>query len=241
MAELKHVGRIKSTNKKCFVVYRTLPGASDYSLVVIAESLPDQWYDSINSLLNSSPAQNAIEFADSLNRSVFINGGNMLHDLHHNNKLTRWKTDDVEMIPSLNVQPILLSELNQLIAKNLGIAVDELCMRGERDKQVRKIQDEQPTTETKPTIEQPISPDALRLQAKELMDKVNDMLKVADALESDEKKVMVESDEKKSNTRVKKPRLNALGKEVGKQSEQIVSSITSMNSGGSVITGVGNY
>ena len=52
---------------------------------------------------------------------------------------------------------------------------------------------------------------------------------------------MVESDEKKSNTRVKKPRLNALGKEVGKQSEQIVSSITSMNSGGSVITGVGNY
>jgi hypothetical protein len=127
MAELKHVGRIKATGRKVLVVFRTLPGESDSALVVQTENLTDAQHDSIIRVVESPAGQSAHEFAEVLARSNFPDGSTMLSFLHVNGKLSKVKTSDVEMTPSLHTS-ISLDELNQLIAQQRGISVNDLAI-----------------------------------------------------------------------------------------------------------------
>ena len=142
MAELKHVGRIRATNKKVLVAYRTLPGEAYSCLVVPTENLPDIYHDAIINLVESATGQEAYEFAEALDRTQFPDGSRMLPWLHANNRLIKAPTDAVEMTPTTSFG-ILLSELNQVIAEQRGIAVDDLAIHeGVNDK---------PKAEAKPT------------------------------------------------------------------------------------------
>lgn len=125
MQNLKHVGRIKSTNKKVLVAYRTLPGDAYSALVVPTENLPDEYHNAIINLVESPAAQEAYEFAEALDRTQFPDGSRMLPNLHGNGRLVKVSTDAVEMTPVPGVS-ILLSELNQMIAEQRGVAVDDL-------------------------------------------------------------------------------------------------------------------
>lgn len=125
MQNLKHVGRIKATNKKVLVAYRTLPGDAYSALVVPTESMPDDYHNAIINLVESPAAQEAYEFAEALDRTQFPDGSRMLPALHTRGRLVKVSTDQVEMTPVPGVA-ILLSELNQMIAEQRGIAVDEL-------------------------------------------------------------------------------------------------------------------
>lgn len=125
---LKHVGRIKATNKKVLVAYRTLPGDAYSALVVPTESLDDQYHNALINLVESSSAQEAYEFAEALDRTQFPDGSRMLPALHSKGRLIKVSTDQVEMTPSIGVA-ILLSELNQIIAEQRGIAVDGLSLK----------------------------------------------------------------------------------------------------------------
>lgn len=125
MQALKHVGRIKGTNKKVLVAYRTLPGDAYSALVVPTENLPDEMHNAIINLVESSTAQEAYEFAEALDRTQFPDGSRMLPALHVQGRLVKVSTDQVEMIPNVSTS-MQLSELNQLIAEQRGIAVDEL-------------------------------------------------------------------------------------------------------------------
>jgi hypothetical protein len=49
----------------------------------------------------------------------------MLPNLHQNGRLVKVSTDQIEMTPNIGAS-ILLSELNQIIAEQRGIAVDDL-------------------------------------------------------------------------------------------------------------------
>lgn len=122
---LKHVGRIKSTGKKVLVAFRTLPGDAYSALVVPTENLPDELHNAIINLVESPTAQEAYEFAEALDRTQFPDGSRMLPNLHATGRLIKVSTDQVEMLPSIGVS-VLLSELNQIIAEQRGIAVDEL-------------------------------------------------------------------------------------------------------------------
>jgi hypothetical protein len=51
----------------------------------------------------------------------------MLPHLHANGRLQKVGTDQIEMTPTVGVS-VLLSELNQIIAEQRGIAVDGLCI-----------------------------------------------------------------------------------------------------------------
>jgi hypothetical protein len=124
---LKHVGRIKATNKKVLVAYRTLPGDAYNCLVVPTESLDDQYHNALINLVESPTAQEAYEFAEALDRTQFPDGSRMLPSLHSKGRLVKVNTDAVEMTPSPGVA-ILLSELNQIIAEQRGIAVDGLSI-----------------------------------------------------------------------------------------------------------------
>ena len=128
MSEIKHVGRIKATNKKCIVAYRTLPGDAYNCLIIPTESLIDSYHDALLNLVESNAGQSAYEFAEALARTNFPDGSIMLSALHTQGKLIKVATDQVEMLPRPAVA-IQLSELNQAIAAQRGIPVDELSIK----------------------------------------------------------------------------------------------------------------
>jgi hypothetical protein len=132
MAELKHVGRIISTKQRCLVAYRTLPGDSHYCLVIPTDSLSDAYHNSIINLVESQAAQDSYEFAEVLMRNYFSDGNNMLKWLHANGLLLKMGTSSIEMCPTTSVT-IPLSELNQIIAEQRGVSVDDLAIPPSND------------------------------------------------------------------------------------------------------------
>lgn len=150
MADLKHVGRVISTKQRVLVAYRTLPGDSGHCLVIPTDSLSDSYHNSIINLVEGQAAQDANEFAEVLMRSTFTDGSNMLVWLHTNGRLLKMGTSSIEMVPSPAVS-IQLSELNQIIAEQRGVAVDDLAVNPnfeERDsaavKEVAKLKEATP-------------------------------------------------------------------------------------------------
>jgi hypothetical protein len=127
MAELKHVGRIISTKQRCLVAYRTLPGDSHYCLVIPTDSLTDTYHNSIINLVESRAAQDSYEFAEVLMRNYFTDGNNMLKWLHGNGLLLKMATSSIEMCPTTSIT-VMLSELNQIIAEQRGVSVDDLSI-----------------------------------------------------------------------------------------------------------------
>lgn len=128
MQNLKHVGRIKGTGKKVLVAFRTLPGDAYSCLVLPTENLPDEYHNAVINLVESPAAQQSYEFAEALDRTQFPDGSRMLPFLHANGRLVKVSTSEVEMTPVIGAS-ILLSELNQLIAEQRGVAVDDLHIK----------------------------------------------------------------------------------------------------------------
>lgn len=128
MQSLKHVGRIKATGKKVLVAFRTLPGDAYSALVVPTENMPDDMHNAIINCVESPAAQESYEFAEALDRTQFPDGSRMLPALHSQRRLIKVDTSQVEMTPTIGVS-ILLSELNQIIAEQRGVAVDDLHIR----------------------------------------------------------------------------------------------------------------
>ena len=179
MSELKHIGRVKATNKKCLVAYRTLPGDAYYCLIVPTENLPDSYHDALINLVESHAGQDAYEFAEALDRTQFPDGSRMLPALHASGRLIKVATDAIEMTPTLSYS-IPLSELNQIIAEQRGIPVDELSVQpslaeGKRTRDLGEpVVAEAVATPVTATIE--LTPDA---QAKEYRSKADKLAKEA--------------------------------------------------------------
>jgi hypothetical protein len=127
MADLKHVGRLVATNKKCIVAYRTLPGDAYNCLIIPTENLRDDQHDALINLVSSSSGQDCYEFAEVLARSRFPDGSTMLANLHVEGRLIKVPTTAVEMIPNTQAK-ISLAELNQIIAEQRGVSVSDLAV-----------------------------------------------------------------------------------------------------------------
>jgi hypothetical protein len=141
MADIKHIGRFKSNGRKCLIAYRTLPGESDSALVIQTENLSDENHDSLMKLVESQGAQSSYEFAEVLARTRFQDGSIMLSNLHSNKKLLKVKTSDIEVIPNMKAV-ISLDQLNQLIAEQRGISVNDLALGNQTSIQdVAKVND----------------------------------------------------------------------------------------------------
>lgn len=177
MAELKHVGRVKTTNKKCLVAYRTLPGDAYHCLIVPTENLPDAHHDAIINLVESSSGQEAYEFAEAMDRSQFSDGSRMLPALHAAGRLIKVPTADIEMTPTTGFS-ILLSELNQIIAEQRGVAVDELSLKPaiteSKSETVAKPKEDNNTVAktTSSSINETLTPDALAKDYRSKADKL---------------------------------------------------------------------
>jgi hypothetical protein len=178
MQSLKHVGRIKGSGKKVLVAFRTLPGDAYSALVVPTENLPDDLHNAIINLVESASAQESYEFAEALDRTQFPDGSRMLPNLHANGRLIKVSTDQVEMTPVIG-SSILLSELNQIIAEQRGIAVDDLYI-SPRDGDKIKSKDEAPEiTVSNTTTDTEIKFDSAEAEAKHYRSQADKLAKQA--------------------------------------------------------------
>ena len=126
MRSLKHIGRIQNTGAKVLVVFRTLPGESNMSLVLPVAQLPDQYHDAIMTLVETDQAQDAFEFGEIMHIRPFPDGRPMLRAMQADGRLLKVATDAVMMTPTTN-DTILLANLNTLIAEQKSCTIDELC------------------------------------------------------------------------------------------------------------------
>jgi hypothetical protein len=140
MQNFKHVGRIKTNGRRCLVVFRTLPGDAFNCLVIQTESLTPDYHDQLIKLVESPAAQNSNEFSEVLARAIFSDGSTMLPCLHVKGLLAKVPTDAVEMTPNTQAT-ILLSELNQIIAQQAGVSVQDLAIKpnGKQNEEIQEL------------------------------------------------------------------------------------------------------
>ena len=110
-----------------------IDGDAFSALIIMTESLSESYHDSLINLVESNAAQANSELSEVLARAVFSDGSTMLPSLHVKGLLTRVSTAAVEMTPNSSVS-ILLSELNQLIAEQRGVSVQDLALQPDAPK-----------------------------------------------------------------------------------------------------------
>lgn len=125
MQAIKHVGKIKANGAKVLVVFRTLPGESNYALVLPVAQLSDSYHDAIIKTVETPEAQQAFEFGEIMFTRSFPDGRPMLRAMQADNLLTKVPTDSVVMTPTPGAE-VQLSQLNVLIAEQKNCAVDDL-------------------------------------------------------------------------------------------------------------------
>jgi len=146
---MKHTGKMKNNGAKVLVAYRTLPGESDNALVVDVSRLTDAQHDEIMKVVESNQAQTANELADVLSRRYFPDGRQMLMALHTDGRLKKVGTSGVIMTPTAS-NTVILSELNQMIAEQKGVTVDQLAV-SETEETVATAKEMPSTAEAAPT------------------------------------------------------------------------------------------
>ena len=125
----KHIGELADESKaKVVIMYRTVPNESDNCLVVGTKFLPDMYHNALMKAVESEGGQEADEFADFASRQQFPDGTNMLQLLHNDNYIKKFKTKEIMVTYGTGDDGrILLNKLNEMIAKNKGVAVKDLA------------------------------------------------------------------------------------------------------------------
>ena len=195
MANIKHVGRLKSNNAKVLVVFRTLPGDPYYALVLGTGNLSDSYHNAIVSLVDSQQAQDANEFGDIMSIRHFPDGRLMLPAMHEDGKLVKVVTTDVLMTPN-TTDSISLDQLNVLIAEQKGLALDELAyeigssVSKEDTSAKNKASEKTEVVEKTETLEISSSASDLRSKADALYKEAAKLRKQADELDPPKKKIV---------------------------------------------------
>jgi hypothetical protein len=130
---LKHVGRVKSSKRKVIVAYRVVPGEPENCICVTTENLMAEEHDALMQLVESDSGQSAYEFGEAMARARLPDGRIMLAGFHTTGKMVKMATNNVEMTPDRQTT-ILLSELNQVIAEQKGVSVEDLALKDNKPK-----------------------------------------------------------------------------------------------------------
>lgn len=116
MANIKHVGQLKSSGRRCIVVFREVPDQIDHCLVVDTDALADWMHDDMINAVESPGSQEAGNFYEYAQRTMFTDGSNMLQSLHAKGLLMKQPITNILMTPNGTVS-IGLDELNKMISE----------------------------------------------------------------------------------------------------------------------------
>jgi hypothetical protein len=125
---MKHVGKMKNNGARVVIAYRTIPGDPHSGLVVGTQQLQDSYHDSLMSLVESDAGQQADELADVMAVRRFPDGSNMLQFVHTNGMMKKVATNAVLVTPD-NKTSIPLDELNNIIAQQKGVPLEQLAVK----------------------------------------------------------------------------------------------------------------
>jgi len=150
----KHVGRLKKSQRKVIVAYRTLPGDPNSCVCVTTENLEAADHDTLIKLVESNAGQNSYEFVQAMARTSLSDGSNMLARFHTTGKMIKMPTNEVEMTPDLNTK-IELSELNQIIAEQKGVTIDDLALTENNEEPTSSNRKKNVVQQTETTSSQP--------------------------------------------------------------------------------------
>lgn len=195
---IKHIGKIKNTGAKVVVVFRTLPGESNSSLVLPVSQLPDSYHDALMQLVETLEAQDAFEFGEIMFTRLFPDGRPMLRAMQADNRLHKVPTDSVVMTPTPNSE-ISLDQLNVLIAEQKNCAIDDLCTfvkggtptdsRAKKEAPAQQTQTQETTAPTAPGVLSDTDlAKSYRSQADAMYKEAARLRKEADALDPPQKK-----------------------------------------------------
>jgi len=189
---MKHVGKMKNNGAKIAIAYRTLPGDAYSALVIGTNNLGESYHDSLMSVLQSPEGQSAYELAEILSVRQFPDGSNMLAWLHSRGHLKKVPTDGVLMTPTPQ-SSVSLDELNQIIAEQKGISIDELAVSGNAPAQPKSVPKDQIVVEEVQTTAS-LTPGEMRSKADKLFKEAQTLRKQADELDppKSKKKIPVE-------------------------------------------------
>ena len=181
---IKHVGQIVNTQKRCVVVFRELPDDPNSCLVVDTDALPDWMHDDVINASESPGAQASANFYEYAQRTVMADGSNMLQALHKSGRLMKTPTDNVKMTPNSAVA-IGLTELNNIIREQTGgtpVVTPDNSQVGMAGKDVSETVTESNIVEdTTPTTEEAMDPQDL---AKSLLAQAKTFEQEAKALKT---------------------------------------------------------
>ena len=193
---MKHVGKMKNNGARVVIAYRTLPGDAQSALVIGTGALGEYYHDDLMSVVESDSGQQSNEISDLLAVRKFRDGNNMLAWLHTNGHLKKVPTNLVLVTPDLQTS-IQLDELNQLIAEQKGITVDELSVNESNETTVEEVavahDTPAPKSEKSVTMES-MSPAEMRSRADALYKEAAKLRKAADELDPPKKKAKAEAE-----------------------------------------------
>lgn len=199
MTNIKHVGRMIKNQRRVVVAYKVIPGEPESCIVIPTESLTADEHDALMKVVESSAGQSATELATVISRSVLPDGRPMLAAFHTTGKLLKESTVNVEMVPNRNTS-ILLSELNELIAQQAGVSVEDLAIQSETAKAPTKSVTIEETadeslniiTEDHPVLSDDDLAKKMRSQADALFKEAQRLRKEAEELSPTKKKAKAE-------------------------------------------------
>jgi hypothetical protein len=116
---LKHIGSIINTQRRCVVVFREIPDEPTYCLIVDTDALPDWMHDDIMHAVESPAGQESNEFYEYAARTLFSDGTQMLNNMHSKGLLQRQPVSNISMTPNRETA-INLADLNDLISQQNG-------------------------------------------------------------------------------------------------------------------------
>ncbi len=167
MAEIKHVGRLTTNNRKLVVAYRVVPGEPENCLVIHTESLEAADHDTLINMVESNAGQTSDELSTVMARTQLTDGSNMLARFHQTGKLVKVPTKVVELTPN-RTTAIKLDEINQMIADQKGVTIEELAVPDTT--QPAPASTAPAVEDATPTSEAPLDDEALAAQYRSQAD-----------------------------------------------------------------------
>jgi hypothetical protein len=185
---MKHVGKMKNNGARVVIAYRTIPGDPASALVVGTQQLQDSYHDSLMSLVESDTGQQADELADVMAVRRFPDGSNMLQFVHANGLMKKVATAGVLVTPD-NKTSIALDELNNVIAQQKGVTLEQLAIKDGSNSTVATIGKKDSETITEEVVLDTVSgsaemsPTEMRSRADALYKEAAKLRKSADELD----------------------------------------------------------
>lgn len=145
---IKHLGKLKNTNKNIVVVFHILPGTKDQALVCDIDALPPRLADNVTEILYSGEAQQSPvqDLYYLFSRRLSSEGGKpIINELHERGYLMAVPQNLVLMTPRPNIV-IPLDQLVRELLSNNGMKIDKSLYK-------ELFQDEQKERQIKVTTE----------------------------------------------------------------------------------------